>query len=523
MKTPAMISIFFFFFFSNIYAQSGWQIQNTPTSIGLWGMYFVNINTGYVVANDYNAGNYSFLKTTNGGANWIEQLSALNTYKCPIAVFFNNENTGHVVGGDVWSTYKPGCYFRTTNGGVNWIESSVRDTVLLRDVFFANLNTGFTVGSSMSIYKTTNNGVNWFSLSLETQSKKQLRSIYFFDANTGMITGDSGIILRTTNGGNTWNTRASNVFANLNCIEFINMQTGFATGSTPEQLNVVIKTTDGGNSWFTIFQQQYTSYNFFFKMSFPTAQIGYITCNGFGEVLKTFNGGVNWTKLEMPPVNQAMRSVFFIDSLTGYISRGTTILKTTNGGESLLPNPPSNLTGNPMYYGRIILSWVDNSVQENGFTIQRKLISDTSWTVVTSVQPDIRSYLDSNLMQGTSYQYRVFAFNSHGNSDFSNIVTIVTLPINDIIDHIPDKFNLYQNYPNPFNPSTNIKFDLPKQEYVSIKIYDINGREVDIILNESLQAGQYNIPYEIRQPSGIYFYKIIAGEFSSVKKMVVIK
>ena len=89
---------------------------------------------------------------------------------------------------------------------------------------------------------------------------------------------------------------------------------------------------------------------------------------------------------------------------------------------------------------------------------------------------------------------------------------------------IPDKFELLQNYPNPFNPVTNIKFGIPKDVQVSLKIYDILGREVKTLINEYKQAGYYIISFDASSlSSGIYFYRIKASNYTDTKKMMVVK
>ncbi|MCB0729126.1 MAG: T9SS type A sorting domain-containing protein [Ignavibacteriae bacterium] len=89
---------------------------------------------------------------------------------------------------------------------------------------------------------------------------------------------------------------------------------------------------------------------------------------------------------------------------------------------------------------------------------------------------------------------------------------------------IPEEFDLRQNYPNPFNPSTNIRYDLPKDNIVTIKIFDITGREIKTLVNEFKPAGRYLISFNAANlSSGIYYYKIEAGEYSQVKKMILIK
>jgi hypothetical protein len=104
----------------------------------------------------------------------------------------------------------------------------------------------------------------------------------------------------------------------------------------------------------------------------------------------------------------------------------------------------------------------------------------------------------------------------------------LTLPvgIRNISSEIPDKFELYQNYPNPFNPTTNIKYqitnNLPQQ--VRLIVYDALGKEVATLVNEKLNAGTYANMFDgSKLASGIYFYKLMAGDFVQTRKMILIK
>ncbi|WP_337873397.1 T9SS type A sorting domain-containing protein [Ignavibacterium sp.] len=89
---------------------------------------------------------------------------------------------------------------------------------------------------------------------------------------------------------------------------------------------------------------------------------------------------------------------------------------------------------------------------------------------------------------------------------------------------IPDKFELRQNYPNPFNPSTSISFSIPNEELVSLKVYNSLGEEVAELINETKQAGNYEMNFNsVGLASGIYFYRIQAGSFIQTKKMTLLK
>lgn len=92
------------------------------------------------------------------------------------------------------------------------------------------------------------------------------------------------------------------------------------------------------------------------------------------------------------------------------------------------------------------------------------------------------------------------------------------------ISSILKEFTLSQNYPNPFNPVTNINFAIPKNEYVSLRVYDMLGREVKVLVNQNLNQGEYQVNFDASGlSSGMYYYSLRAGENVSVKKMVLVK
>ncbi len=89
---------------------------------------------------------------------------------------------------------------------------------------------------------------------------------------------------------------------------------------------------------------------------------------------------------------------------------------------------------------------------------------------------------------------------------------------------IVKEFSLSQNYPNPFNPNTKINFSLPKGDYVSLRVYDMLGREVKVLVSENLTAGEYQADFDAKGlSSGMYYYSLRAGEYVDVKKMVLVK
>jgi subtilisin-like proprotein convertase family protein len=103
-------------------------------------------------------------------------------------------------------------------------------------------------------------------------------------------------------------------------------------------------------------------------------------------------------------------------------------------------------------------------------------------------------------------------------------ITYTTVGVNEISSTLPKEYKLFQNYPNPFNPTTNIKYQISNNGLVSLKVYDILGKEVETIVNEYQNAGIYEVQFQGSSlPSGVYLYKLTAGDYTSVKRMVLVK
>ncbi|MCB0724344.1 MAG: T9SS type A sorting domain-containing protein [Ignavibacteriae bacterium] len=124
----------------------------------------------------------------------------------------------------------------------------------------------------------------------------------------------------------------------------------------------------------------------------------------------------------------------------------------------------------------------------------------------------------------TKYYWRVSGKNPVGEGPFSSVWNFTTGVTNIEPTSLPVVYELYQNYPNPFNPSTKIKFDIPKSGFVSLKVYDITGREVSTLVNSELATGRYEFEWNGGQfASGVYFFRITAGDFVKVQKMILVK
>ncbi|HQF43774.1 MAG TPA: T9SS type A sorting domain-containing protein, partial [Ignavibacteriaceae bacterium] len=133
----------------------------------------------------------------------------------------------------------------------------------------------------------------------------------------------------------------------------------------------------------------------------------------------------------------------------------------------------------------------------------------------TTTDPKFYSFTDNNVKVG-SYSYRLKQLDFDGSFAYSQVVNVdITAPL---------QFSLEQNYPNPFNPATTINYSLAKDEFVHIAVFNILGEKVATLVNTNQKAGNYELKFDASShSSGIYFYSMEAGDFKSVRKMILMK
>jgi hypothetical protein len=152
--------------------------------------------------------------------------------------------------------------------------------------------------------------------------------------------------------------------------------------------------------------------------------------------------------------------------------------------------------------------------------------SNTVQNILTSYPDSLRLRIKtSDGVPDGSYTVRVLGNGPNGTPVHERFVT-VNVGFVGIVNNseIPKEFSLSQNYPNPFNPSTKIVYNIPKQSHVRLVVYDILGKEITTLVNELTNAGSYEIDWDASpMPSGVYFYKIEAGNYTAIKKMILIK
>jgi len=303
-----------------------------------------------------------------------------------------------------------------------------------------------------------------------------LYSVQFTDSNRGWIVGDLGIIILTTDGGTNWDFAASGTTDDLRSVHFINEITGWAVGED-------------------------------------------------GTILKSSNGGVNWSS-DTSGTRGWLYSVHFTDYNSGCwaVGEGGAILHTTNSGT--IPVELTSFTASTSR-GKVFLNWSTATELNNfGFEIERKIINvgNGEWLTIgfregngTTTEPQKYSYVDDiRTVITKSLAYRLKQIDYNGSYEYSDEV---------FIDNpAPTDFVLEQNYPNPFNPSTSINYAVSNRQFVSLKVYDVLGNEVAILVNEEKPAGSYEVEfYGTGLTSGIYFYQLKDDSYIETKKMVLMK
>jgi photosystem II stability/assembly factor-like uncharacterized protein len=492
---------------------------------------YLNENTGWVSTSN------AIWRTTNSGLNWVQQLTVSGINQ----LSFINGQTGY-------SGNQNGKLYKTTNGGLNWNILNPAAANVIRRIKFTDSNTGFILNGYGRILKTTDSGLNWtpyvisfidkelitckffptgtgyaggYSTLLKTTNGGEnfvvltdrsynVFGMHFFNETTGWICGGSGLLLKTTNGGTEWkHTSINEPNAYFYTIYFLNQLTGFTAGSKNTNPSIFYKTTDGGESWIN-----YNTNAPFAITSvwFTNSMVGLISGYGTGATyLRTTNGGVNWSA---PILNQGVeKSLFFINEQTGWAATYNRVVKTTNGGVNWFSSLqiPFNFI-NSVHFVNELTGWCSGS----GGVIYRTSDGGTTWTNQSFVY--INELNSINFLNATTG----FAVGTDG--------TILKTTngglsfVNGSTGKIPIYYSLRQNYPNPFNPSTTINYELPITNFVSIKVFDVLGNEVETLVNEKQNAGSYSADFNAASlPSGIYFYKLVTEKFSETKKMILIK
>jgi hypothetical protein len=269
----------------------------------------------------------------------------------------------------------------------------------------------------------------------------------------------------------------------------------------------VFRSNNNGNSW--SFSGIPNSYIYCLIASGTNIFAGTM---GGGIYLSTNNGG-NWNPVNsgLPPTAFIIFDIAICETGIYVGTWGNGVFRSSNNGSNWLP---TGLTSDT------VMTLIASG---------NNLIAGT-WSGVAVSSNNGASWIEKN--QGFSVAPNVLALRVVNNYIFAGTQEHIVwrrslsevIEVKNISTEVPKAFSLSQNYPNPFNPRTIITFELPKSEYVRLIVYDELGRKIETLVDEQLHAGIYEVDWDARgYTSGVYFYRLTAGDFVETKKMILIK
>lgn len=445
---------------------------------------FTDSLTGFAV----NTSNQAIIKTTNGGQSWF--LTAGTT-----------------------ASFTWNLKLSATGGIGNDLCQHPKDR-----------NSVFVMYGS-TVYVSRNRGENWSAISTTTLGNNA-HSFYVSPLDTNIwlaaVVSSPDKIIRSTNYGLTWSTVLSINFSNYG-MPLEEDQNNPALFYFAPDGGGFYKSTDTGATFTEI------SNNYPFRspcdiiVMWDSARVIYladgVTGSGLGEIFKSDNGGANWKLVETnsnsSEIPAICNSVF--DRSIAYATNWPSgdIYKTQNYGDNWTLLRTNSGSG-----------WATDLCREDPTVVLTGSYGGTTYLSTDAGSNFTTISIGGGAGAGELAIERNYMLDMRtgGTSKLSVTYNIITTVEEQKISGIPNSFNLYQNYPNPFNPTTTIKFDIPNSGNVSLKIYDLLGREVAALIDGFRNAGKYEASFNGNNiSSGVYFYKLKFNGFEQTKKFMLVK
>ena len=462
-------------------------------------------------------GDIGVFKSTNGGSDW-EPTRLSNSYRPYYFELDKNNSEKITVGQYGWGIMK------TTDGGMNWHQaqfypSNQYQLLECADIVYnpQDSNEGY-LASKYTLHKTTDGGESWVY-----QNKLfGVNAIAYHPANPNiLVAGLSDILLsgasyiyRSTNGGEDW------YMIEESGPPFMSLTRFYHHPQNPDLIygiggRRIYKSTDFGVSWENkvngIIDDGIGNTNAIsdFAIFEKNPEIMYCTQrqakDNKGHLYKTTNGGEEWFRIDSALINLSQKN--WINSLWLDLNNAKRLYVGLKGRED----------------GGLYLT------EDDGQNWRRIYAGS-----IEAARPGL-------MKSDNQTPHNIYFSTDFGLAKLLDTFTVTT--IREIDENIPVNYNLSQNYPNPFNPVTTIKFTIPtspqtpllskergRGEVVTLKVFDVLGREVAILVNEEKAPGNYEVQFSAGSSvdasglsSGIYFYRLAAGSFTETKKMVLLR
>lgn len=439
---------------------------------------FNPLNASYILGETQNGG---LRRTTNSGSSWSSAMSGI-----------------------------------TTNEGVTWVAPIIAHPTE-SGVFFT---------ARTRVYKTTNNAQSWTAISSNVNGTTAVREMTISKTNPQLLyASSSNKVYRSDDGGATWT----------------NVSTGLPSKTVttvlvhPSQENIVYvtfsgfggskvyKSIDKGTTWISIAGDLPDSpvNDIWVTDRDPANPNSYFVATDIGVFL-TRNDGQTWVDLDNGLPNTVIKHLDFSEP-TGMLRAGTHGRGVYEAYiDFAVPVELASFAAKHNHHF-VDLNWATSTETNNrGFEIERKM-KNQEWITIgfkdgngTTLEPKNYSFADNifSLNYTGKILYRLKQIDNDGTFKYSKMVSV------DVIS-IPERTELEQNFPNPFNPNTTITFSLKDESFVSLKVYDLLGREIITLFNNELKvAGRYQTQFSTSQlntrlASGIYTYVLTAKEANS--------
>ncbi len=533
-------------------AGANWTTSNVGNTATLWDMNFINSSTGYLCGTSG-----TFRYTTNFGANWAGSNPPTTATLYEVKV----------VGAEIYTTgsVNPEAIFKSTDNGASWTSMAANAPGQLSPLFPEGFDINGTkmiiAGNYGKMNISTNSGANWSTASYNV-AEANMVDIYGQNGSgrvvaIGSLTGIVGSTMYSTNGGTNWSTTpyiAPNVLSDLN---MINASTGYFCG----RFGIFAKTTNGGAAWDSISASVLWPY-FCNGVDFVNENTGWVVggvpgAGGNTKIFKTTNGGANFTEQTSAYSGPIAVRVKMLNANTGWIVGTNQVQKTTDGGITwvLQPAPAAGWNALTVIDANNVFIGNSNSqvytTSDGGsnwasinFPVSAGTIFSMDWADANNgMAGAVIGVVCKTTNRGASWQiyniggYTVMgidmvhpdtAYAVCGNTAGAQILKFTRGLTGGVFyqNQIPENYTLSQNYPNPFNPNTIIKFELPKAGKVSLKVFDITGQQVAVLVNDlSMNAGELKVDFDGSElASGIYFYSLfVDNNRIDTKKMVLVK
>lgn len=406
--------------------------------------------------------------------------------------------------------------------------SGTTDTLLAAKA--VDNNVVWAAGMKGGVFLTTNGGALWTPAGGGALGSGTVNAVEALDASNAFValfSGNSGMIYRTSNGGSSWSPVSTQNGVAIGGIQMRTALEGYAVGTPAGAKWTVLKTTDGGGTWNSV-------------TTAPTE-------DSLTALAMTYYG----TYPVRPIGVQLLGSTIWFASLSGAVYRSTDLGLTWSTGTSVIPLSALHFNSSTVGLSAGPLGDSTRSTANGGMSWDSAGVAGTQpVTCLSGLGSEFWATTGGSIAY-TNNSGRTWTFSTPGHWGIFaplNAVTFspVASPLNGwavgdsgMILHyrrggaasisgagnsLPAAVTLFQNYPNPFNPATVIRYALPGRSHVVLTLFNALGQQVATLVNDSQEAGYHNVRFEGGNlASGVYFYRLSAGDYVETKKLVILR